>query len=321
MPVETKTHRILRLILFLSNSYRKTREECTDFLEIKSSAFYTYCNLLKDIGFALRQKDGTYWIDYQGKDQQVIGNLLNFNEEEAYLLARSIDLLNENPGRSAKLKQKLASFLDHDKTIEAYLHKEKSAIVQALRKSQQARKQTLLVNYASGNSQTVKNRMVEVFEFKDDFNLVWAFDIALQENRQFKICRIGDIVESPFAWEHEPLHQSLPVDIFRNTGHLDKQVEFQLNLRAKNLLIEEYPLAEKYLTAKPHNQFTCKVPVAKYEGPGRFVMGIAEDIHCTGDEGFLEYLKKKINNWQNSFTDSAKAGVEIKTFMASKLNK
>lgn len=314
MPAETKTHRILRLILFLSNSYRKTKEECTDFLEIKSSTFYAYCNLLKDIGFALRQKDGTYWIDYRETDQQVIGNLLNFTEEEAYLLALSIDCLEEHPARSAKLKQKLASFLDHDKTVEAYLQKEKSAIVQALRTSQLAKKQILLVNYASGNSQTVKNRMVEVFEFKDDFNLVWAFDIALQENRQFKICRIGDIVESPIAWEHERLHRSLPVDIFRNTGHLDKQVEFRLNLRAKNLLIEEYPLAEKYLTAKPHNQFTFKAPVAKYEGPGRFVMGIAEDIQLVGEEGFVEYLKIKINNWQDSFSDSVNSGVETMTF-------
>ncbi|HEY3370635.1 MAG TPA: hypothetical protein VGK10_07300, partial [Prolixibacteraceae bacterium] len=287
MLTETKTYRILRLILFLTNSYHKTKDECTEFLEIKSSAFYTYCKLLKDIGFDLRQKDGEYWIDYQEKDQQVIGNLLHFSEEDAYLLSKAIDHLDENPGRSVQLRQRLASFLDHDKTIEAYLHKEKSAIVQALRKAQQNKKQILLVNYASGNSLTVKNRMVEVFEFKDDFNLVWAFDIALQENRQFKICRIEDIVESTLPWEHERLHHSLPVDIFRNTGKLDKQVEFRLNLRAKNLLVEEYPLAEKYLTADKDNQFVLKAPVAKYEGPGRFVMGVMEDIQLGGEEGFL----------------------------------
>lgn len=309
MITETKTHRILRLILFLSNSYNKTKDECIDFLEIKSSAFYSYCNLLKDVGFDLRQKEGKYWIDYQEKDQQVIGNLLHFTEEEAYLLSRIIDCLDENPGRLAKLKQKLVSFLDQDQAIEAYLHKEKSVIVNALHKAQQSKKQILLINYASGNSQTVKNRLVEAFEFKDDFNLVWAFDTTLQENRQFKICRIEDICESPMPWEYERMHRSLPVDIFRNTGELDKRVEFRLNLRAKNLLIEEYPLAEKYLTVGANNQFVLNASVAKYEGPGRFVMGIAEDIQLVGEEGFLEYLKIKIKLYQNLLGEYANSGV------------
>jgi proteasome accessory factor C len=311
MLTETKTHRILRLILLLSNSYPKTKEECIDFLEIKSSAFYNYCNLLKDIGFDFRQKEGKYWIDYSEKDHQVIGNLLHFTEEEAWLLSLSIDSLEEKPGCAAKLKQKLVSFLNHDNAIDAYVHKEKSAITQALLKAQRTKKQILLINYASGNSQTVKNRMVEPFEFKDDFNLVWAFDNELQKNRQFKICRIQDVSETSFTWEHERLHRSLPVDIFRNTGELDKQVEFRLNLRAKNLLIEEYPLAEKYLTAITRNQYIFKVHVAKYEGPGRFVLGIAEDIQLVGDAGFLEFIKQKINKCKQSFGNSANSGVSV----------
>jgi predicted DNA-binding transcriptional regulator YafY len=299
MPTDTKTHRILRLILLLSNSYPKTKEECIAFLEIKSSAFYNYCNLLKDTGFDLQQHDGKYWINFQDKDHQVLGNLLHFTEEESYMLSRSIDSFEGNPGHVAILKQKLVSFLNQDKAIEAYINKEKSVIVQALRKAQKQKKQILLINYASGNSQTVKNRMVEPFEFKDDFNLVWAFDTGLKRNRQFKICRIEDISETLIGWEYGSSHRSLPVDIFHNTGELDKKVEFELNLRAKNLLVEEYPLSGKYLTTISQNRFVFKAPVAKYEGPGRFVLGIAEDIQLIGDEGFREFVKLKINKCQN----------------------
>lgn len=299
MLTETKTHRILRLILFLSNSYPKTKEDCNSFLGIRDSAFYNYRNVLVDTGFDLRQKDGKYWIEYSDQDHQVLRNILHFSEEETYLLSRSIDMLEEKPGSATRLKQKLTSFLNQDKAIEKYIYKEKSAIVQALRNAQQDKKQILLINYASGNSQTVKNRMVEPFEFKDDFNLIWAFDTALKQNRQFKICRIEDVQETLLPWEYERSHRSKPVDIFRNTGDLDKQVEFRLNLRAKNLLIEEYPLAEKYLTAIARNQFAFKAPVAKYEGPGRFVLGIAEDIQLIGDVGFLDYLKIKINKYKH----------------------
>jgi len=298
MLTETKTHRILRLILFLSNSYPKTKEECNCFLGMKDTAFYKYRNVLLDTGFDVHQKDGKYWIDYPDQDYQILRNVLHFSEEETYLLSRTIDLLDEKPVCTARLKQKLVSFLNQDKAIETYIHKEKSAIVQSLRKAGQAKKQILLINYASGNSQTVKNRMVEPFEFKDDFNLVWAFEPAINQNRQFKTCRIEDVQESPLPWEYERFHQSKPIDIFRNTGDLDKEVEFSLNLKARNLLIEEYPLAEKFLT-KMNNQYVLKAPVAKYEGPGRFVLGLAEDIQLTGGEGFLEYLKIKINLYQH----------------------
>ncbi len=64
MSPETRTHRFLRLISFLSGSYPKTKDECTSFLGIKDSAFYNYRNVLLDSGFDVRQKDGKYWIEY-----------------------------------------------------------------------------------------------------------------------------------------------------------------------------------------------------------------------------------------------------------------
>jgi len=299
MLTETKTHRLFRLILFLSNSYSKTKEDCISFLGIGDTAFYSYCNVLKETGFDLHQKDGKYWIDYPDQDFQVLRNVLHFSEEETYLLSRSIDMIEEKQVCATRLKQKLASFLNQDKTIETYIRKEKSAIVQSLRNAQLQKKQTLLINYASGNSQTVKNRMVEPFEFKDDFNLIWAFDTELKQNRQFKICRIEDVHETHLSWEYERSNRSQPVDIFRNTGDLNKQIEFKLNLKAKNLLIEEYPLSERFLTKINNNQFILKAPIAKYEGPGRFVLGLTEDIDLMGDEGFRDYLKIKINKHQH----------------------
>lgn len=293
-PPYTKTHRILRLILFLSSSYPKSKEECNSFLDIKKSAFYSYCSLLKDTGFNLCQKEGKYWIDYTDQDFQVLRNILHFSEEEAYLLSQTINHLNERSASSAKLKNKLVAFLNQDNAVESYMKKEKSAKVQVLQKALKLRKQILLVNYSSGNSETVKNRMVEPFEFKDDFNLIWAFDTELKQNRQFKICRIQDIIESPINWEYENQHRSKPVDIFRNTGDLNKSIELHLNLKARNLLIEEYPLAEQFLTQLKPNRYELKVSIAKYEGPARFVLGLAESIEIKGDNGFIEFFEAKL---------------------------
>lgn len=289
----TKTHRILRLILCLSNGYSKTKEECKEFLGIRDTAFYSYCNLLKETGFDLRQKEGRYWIDNSLPDSRVLLNVLHFSEEELYLLSRCIDVLDAGSGVSSVLRKKLVSFLNQDRIIENYISGHKSEKAAALHKAIKDKRQVLLMNYYSGNSETVKNRLVEPFEFKDDFNLVWAFDLDLQQNRQFKVSRIEKVVETPFVWECPHLHRAKPVDIFRNTGELNKEIEIIVNIRARNLLIEEYPLAERYLEMIKGNRFRLKVMVAKYEGPGRFVMGLFENIEVIGGEGFRNFLMLK----------------------------
>ena len=294
MPHDNKAFRLLRLLFFLSGSYPKTRKECTDFLNIRESAFYNYRNELIGIGFNLRQKDGKYWVEAEGKPTHILANLLHFTEEEAYILAKSIDNIEGHTLPANCLKQKLVAFLNQDKAVEAYLKKEKPELASVLNKAIKSKRQVLLVNYASGNSQTVRNRRVEPFEFKDDFNLVWAYDTDVKLNRQFKICRMEDVLTTPFGWEFERLHRSTPVDIFRNTGEPNKHVEFELNVRARNLLMEEYPLAEKYITETTKNHFLFKAPVAKYEGPARFVLGMAEDTSLVGDDGFREFVKEKI---------------------------
>lgn len=314
MSSESKTERLLRLILFLSNSYPKTKDECTAFLGIKDSAFYSYRNSLLNTGFDVRQKDGRYRIEYSDQDHQVLRNVLHFSEEEAYLLSKTIDRLDERKSCSVRLKQKLTSFLNQDKAIEAYIKKEKSEIVLALRRAQKEKRQIMLVNYSSGNSQTVRNRLVEPFEFKDDFNLLWAFDLDVRQNRQFKVCRIEDVTETSLAWENEYQHRSKPVDIFRNTGELNKSIECILTLKARNLLIEEYPLTESCLTKCNDNKYILKATVAKYEGPGRFVLGLTDYIKPVGDRGFIEYLKEKAKKYKFFLSDFANSGVCDKKF-------
>jgi hypothetical protein len=102
------------------------------------------------------------------------------------------------------------------------------------------------------------------------------------------------------------MHRSKPVDIFRNTGDLDKEIHLIMNVRARNLLVEEYPLSGRYLTKIRVDRFGLEVKVAKYEGPGRFVMGLIDDIEVLGDEGFKDFLisKKKMIRLRKTRSDS-----------------
>jgi len=58
------------------------------------------------------------------------------------------------------------------------------------------------------------------------------------------------------------------------TGPLNERLALQLNTRAKSLLREEYPLAEKYLSRKGG----LRTVIHSLEGAGRFVIGLAADV-------------------------------------------
>ena len=42
------------------------------------------------------------------------------------------------------------------------------------------------------------------------------------------------------------------------------------------------------------NHWSLQLDVCSYIGVGRFVLGLFDDIEVKGDEGFKEYLKKKL---------------------------
>jgi hypothetical protein len=65
-------------------------------------------------------------------------------------------------------------------------------------------------------------------------------------------------------------------------------------MKAYLLLREEYPLSIPYVEKKEdHYQFHG--PVASFEGIGRFVMGLLDEIQVVGTPAFIDFLKNKLS--------------------------
>ena len=79
-------------------------------------------------------------------------------------------------------------------------------------------------------------------------------------------------------------------DVFRMTGTLREEVVLQLNTRAKSLLLEEFPLAEKDLR-REDGKWVLRTVVHGMEGVGRFVIGLAADVKILEGEGLKGYVK------------------------------
>ena len=128
MPNKTKTDRILRLILFLSNSYPKTKEECNSFHRRRDAAFYNYRDVLLKPGGNLKQKNGKYRMAYSAQSHRMLQHVLHFTAKEMCSLSKTINLREEKPGSIHPLKKhKFVSFLNQDKFLKSYIQKEKSS--------------------------------------------------------------------------------------------------------------------------------------------------------------------------------------------------
>ncbi|MGC8803623.1 MAG: WYL domain-containing protein, partial [Bacteroidales bacterium] len=156
--------------------------------------------------------------------------------------------------------------------------------------------------YRSSNSNQVSNRLVEPYEFTVNYEQVWCYEHESSKCKLFNVSRIGEVNVLQLPWKFKERHQQRFIDIFRISNfEYVGEIELNLNVRAYNLLIEEYPLAEKYLAQCSENFWHLKAPVCSYEGPARFVLGLFENIQVLGDNKFIAQINEKFFSFQNAW--------------------
>ena len=136
-----------------------------------------------------------------------------------------------------------------------------------------------------------RDRVVEPFSFTANMIDVWAYDVEKDDCRVFKVMRIGFVEETETPWAFEDKHEVKKPDVFRMTGSPVEKIVLQLNTRAKSLLVEEYPLAERDLKREDGN-WVLQTTINSVEGAGRFVIGLAADIKILQGKKLLDYIKK-----------------------------
>ena len=162
-----------------------------------------------------------------------------------------------------------------------FTNKNQAAAISLLQHACSQKKCVVLHNYASSNSGKVADRTVEAYDVRPEDGLAICYDCKKLECSVFKINRIGyvEILDSE-PWSHTAVHKKIDVDVFHMSGTKPVAVSLQLDLMAKNLLIEEFPSAKDCI--KPHkgdnNIWYFDTEVYQMEGIGRFYLGLANHI-------------------------------------------
>ncbi len=293
MSDQAKFQKMLEVLLLLDCQYGRTITELSERFEISQRTVYRYLDTFKQVGFVIENTNGYFKIDKENTTVQEISHLLHFSEEEAFILSKAIHSIEDTDELKSKVVKKLYSLYDFDRVIHAISKKEESENIYTLLQAIKQQKQVVLQSYKSGNSKNIRDRIVEPIDFTINYTGVWCYDIEDEVNKVFKTSRIKQVQLLESLYTNKPKHKKGIIDIFRMQSFEPTAIILELSLVAYNLIIEEYPLSEKYIFKVTDNLYRLECEVGNFLGVGRFVLGLPGEIKIIASEALKQYVLER----------------------------
>lgn len=283
---QAKIERVFNLIRLLKER-KRTVPQLAQAVGTSPRSMYRYLKLLEKIGYHLDYDDqNRYWI-FESDN-----NKTTFTLEETALLRPLLAGLKTSSPLHASIERKIYLTSELIPLANELLDRHRAQVVTQLNEAIKEKKQVLLLNYQSSNSNTISDRLVEPLSFTDDFSTLNVYEVQSQKTKTFKVSRINDVKVLDKAQETE--HLSPEIDIFGWSGEAPIFVELHLTPTAYQLLIEEYPAARQHTmrTQLPIYAFRLGVEIRSFIGIGRFILGMHQNIRVIQPQGLKDYLNE-----------------------------
>ncbi len=291
-----KFDRQLRLMILLTQNREYTLDEICDRLEISRRNLYYYIEGFKENGFIVEKKGQVYRLDKDSPFFKNITELVHFTEDEAVILRQVLSSASNTSVQIRNLKNKLDKLYDFDILSNVDVNKQTAKNIGAIYDAIKEHRQVKICNYSSPHSDTTSDRIVEPFLFLNGNEDVRCYELKSGMNKSFKVSRMGDVQLLDLLWSNESKHKQVYTDLFQFSGEERFPVKLRLGRLSYNILKEEYPKSEKYISQKSDEYWVFSTDVCSYKGVGRFVLGLFEDIKVLESPEFREYLKEKIDH-------------------------
>ena len=297
---QPKIERLLRLMKMMTTNTTYSVDELAERLDMSRRTIYRYIDTFREAGFVVKKSGNHIRLDKESPHFKDISQLVHFTEEEAVILKRAIESIDDTNLLKHNLKRKLYSVYDNKILADTIVQGGAAATVHSLIEAIENRQTVILHNYRSAHGSKVRDRIVEPFAFTTNYVQAWCFDTESKSCKLFKTSRIGSVEILNQGWQHTELHHKGFIDIFRMTAGSDQRfrVKLSLGLLSRNLLVEEYPLAEQYITQEEGSErWLLDVDVANYAGIARFVVGLMDDIIIIDSPDLEAYLVNYIERF------------------------
>lgn len=292
---QPKVERLLRLIQLLSSNVEYSIDDLMERLDMSRRTIYRYLDTFKEAGFAVQKVNpsgNVYRLATLRKPFTDLSKIVYFSDEEAYIVNHLMDQLDDTSPIKQGLRRKLAAVYDISTISSFGGRKNNSAIIDALTTAIKEKRCVTLKGYSSSHSHQTKDYRVEPYRLNNNYIDIWSLDTRDGVNKRFKVARIGEVQLLEDAWEHEDAHEDAPLDAFRMHGQAPTHVKLRLDYVAKNLLVEEFPMAEGGLSPEG-DHWIWEGDVRGMEGVGRFVLGLSKFIEVLEGDELRAFLRER----------------------------
>lgn len=255
---------------------------------------YYVIKALSAYGFFVNHNRLGYNLDATSPFFKDINDSVGLNVDQSFYLYRMLIGKDVDNPMAAGIRLKLKRFYHFDvlggnkKNYGPYTN------YMLLQSAMKDHKCVVLHNYASSNSLTVRDRLVEPFMFLGEDTDVRAYEMESGINKTFKISRISIVEILDREWENVNKHRNAFTDMFMYSGEVRHHVLLRLDVSSYNCMQEEYPHSIFCLRPDDDTHWLFETDVANYEGIARFIMGLFDHIEVLEDKGLKKYLKEKI---------------------------
>ena len=286
---QAKLLRLFQIIAVLKSGHWTIRQLAARF-DTSDRTIYRYLNLLEEVDFLIEKDfDNRYFIITSDDDP----TQTQFSVEETRLIKKLILAgTNDNPLKNSLLK-KLSLNSEIDSMPRLFVKARLGKFVDQLAESIRNKTQAVLKNYHSANSNEIRDRLIEPIHFGDNYQSITGLDTQDKICKQFKLDRIGEVIEMKNKFQFEEQHKKNQTDIFGMTGDSDTWITLHLSLRSYLLLREEYPLSVPY-TEKTEEGYQFHGPVSNLEGVSRFILGLLDEIKIINPRNLKDFVQNKI---------------------------
>ncbi|MFI3292870.1 MAG: WYL domain-containing protein [Rikenellaceae bacterium] len=295
---QPKISRILRLMKMLTANTTYTVDDLAERLSMSRRTIYRYIDTFREAGFVIKKEGDHIRLDKESPHFKDISQLVHFTQEEAVILKKSIEAIDDNNLLKVNLKRKLYSIYDNKILANTVVSGKNAPNVHNLVEAIEEHRLVILKRYQSAHGSVVRDRRVEPIAFTTNYVQVWCYDLEDGRNKLFKTSRIGSVEIQSEEWGCEAEHNEGFMDLFRMTGVERYRVQLELGMLSYNLLVEEFPLASEDITQIDDRHWLLDTEVASYVGVGRFVMGLLDDVVIRDTPNLERYIHNLIENFQ-----------------------
>ncbi len=243
--------------------------------------------MLKNLGFdVVRDDNNRYALNAEPTFDSP-----SFTAQEAQYLKRLVQTSGRKVQLNASILQKLAHLQDDPLSTNLIVQAQVGQWIETISNAIIDKKQIKIEQYASANSLSISDRIIEPICFTDNYRSIAAFELETERCKFFNLERMGNVVLLEKKFAHEAKHEFKPPDAFGFQGdQSNKFIDLSMNLRAYLILKEEYPMCIARIVNK--DNYHLKIKVQGFMAPARFVKGMKDDVKVLGSKAFIDYLKE-----------------------------